>query len=109
MRHKPLKTKTGIEGKFLSKKKPKKGRANVYNTMHIGLGRQLKEAEALLAEEDVTIYCSPPCSQELPEENFTEVVLLAALGIRKCYGGKGEIIRTVCPPPKDSVFCLQAL
>ena len=30
VRHRPLKTKTGIERDFLSKKKPKKGRAHAY-------------------------------------------------------------------------------
>ena len=53
--------------------------------MHVGLGRKLKEAKAILAEEDVPIDCSPACSQELSEENFPEVVLLATLGIRKCH------------------------
>ena len=47
---------------------------------------------------------SPPCIQELPEENFTEVVLLTALHVRKCQGCKEEIIRTKCAPPKDLVF-----
>ena len=77
--------------------------------MHVGLGRQLKEAEAILAEEDVPTDCSPPCIKEMPEENFAEVVLLAALGVRKCNGCKGQIIRKNCQPPKDSVFCMQAL
>ena len=39
VRHRSLKTKTGLEGKFLYKRKPKKGRANVYKTMHVDLGR----------------------------------------------------------------------
>ena len=76
VRHRLLKTKTGMEGKFLNKKKMKKERANVYKTMHIGLGRQSKEAKG--------------CSQELPDENLPEVVLLAALGVRKCQGCKGK-------------------
>ena len=42
--------------------------------MYVGLGRQLKEA--ILAEEDVPIDCSPPCTQELPEVNFLEVAPL---------------------------------
>ena len=50
--------------------------------MYVGLGRQLREAEVILAEEDVPIDCSPPCTHELPEENFLEIVLLAALGLR---------------------------
>ena len=56
--------------------------------MHVGLGRQLKEVEAILTEEDVPIDCSPPCTQELPEENFPEFILLAALAVRKCHGCK---------------------
>ena len=47
------------------------------------------------------IYC---CTQELPEENFPEVVLLAALGVRRCHGCKGQIIRKNCQPPTDLVF-----
>ena len=73
-------------------------------TIHVGQGRQLKEAKAILAEEDAPIDFSPPCTQELPEENFPEVVVLAALGVRKCHVCKGQIIRTKCPPPKDLVF-----
>ena len=88
-RHRPLKTKTGI-GKFMNKKKLKKGRAFIFKTMHVGLGRQLKEAKVILAEEDVPIDCSPPCGQEPPKENFTELVLLAAVGVGKCQGCKGK-------------------
>ena len=69
--------------------------------MHVGLGRQLKEAKAILAEEHVAIDCSPPFGEELPKENFLEVVLLAALDVRKCQGCKGEILRMKClPHPK---------
>ena len=77
--------------------------------IRIGLGRQLKEAEAILAEEDVPFDCSPPCSQELPQENLPEVVLLAALGVRKCHGCKGQILKQNCQPPKEFFFCMQAL
>ena len=77
--------------------------------MHVGLGRQLQEAKAILAQEDMPIDCSPSCTQELPEENFPEVVLLATLGVRKCQGFKGQIIRKNCQPPIDLVFCMQAL
>ena len=31
--------------------------------MHVGLGRQLKEAEAILADEDVAIDRPPLCTQ----------------------------------------------
>ena len=75
----------------------------------VGLGRQLNKAEAILAEEDVPIDCFPPCTQELPEENFPEVVVLATLGVRKCHGCKGQIIKKNCQPPKDLVFHMQAL
>ena len=61
--------------------KKKKKKSSVNKHMHVGLGRQLKEAESILAEEDVPIDSSPACSQELPEENFPEVVLLAVLGV----------------------------
>ena len=67
------------------------------------------EAEAILAKEDALIACSPPYSQELPEENFLEIVPPAALGLRKCHGCKGEIIRIKCPPPKRFGLCMQAL
>ena len=76
--------------------------------MHVGLGRQLKEAKAILAEEDVPIDCCPPCTQELPKENFPEVVLLATLGVRKCCGCKGQIMKKMASPP-NSFFCMQAL
>ena len=68
VRHRPLKRKSDIEGRFVNRKL-KKGRANIYKTMHVGLGMQLKEAKGILAEEneDVPIDCSPPCGQELPK------------------------------------------
>ena len=74
-RQRPAKTKTGIEGTFVQKKKQKKAAVN--KNMHVGLWKQLKEAKAILAEEDVPIDCSPPCTQELPKENFPNIVLLA--------------------------------
>ena len=66
--------------------------------IHVGLRRQLQEAEANMAEEDGPLDCSSPCTQELPEENFPEVVLLATLGVRKCHGCKGQIIKKNCQP-----------
>ena len=42
-RHRPTKTKTGIEGTFMQKKKQKKSSVN--KNIHIGLRWQLKEAE----------------------------------------------------------------
>ena len=68
--------------------------------MYVGLGRQLKEAKAILAEEYVPIDCSPPCTQTLPEENFPEVILLATLGVRKCHGCKGQIIKKIASPQR---------
>ena len=50
--------------------------------MHVNA---IKGAKAILAEEDVWLECFSFCTQELPEENFPEV-LLAALGVRKCHG-----------------------
>ena len=41
---------------------------NVNKIKHVGLGRQLKEAKAILAEENGSIDCSPPCTQELLKE-----------------------------------------
>ena len=76
--------------------------------MHVGLGRQLKEAEAILAK-DVAIDCSPPCTQELPDKNFPEVVLLTAFGVRKCHGCKGQILKKNCQPTTDLIFHIQAL
>ena len=73
-RHRPVNTKTGIEGTFLQKKGTEENSSKNKN-MHVVLRRQLKEAKAILAEEDVQIDCSPPCTQELPKENLQEVVL----------------------------------
>ena len=64
-------------------------------------------AEAILAGKEIN--CSPLCSQGPPEDNVPEVVLMAALGIRRCHGCKGEILKQNCQPPKDLVFWLQAL
>ena len=64
-------------------------------------------AEAILAEKEIN--CSPPCSQGPPKDDVPEVVLMAALGIRRCHGCKGEILKQNCQPPKDLVFRMQAL
>ena len=55
----------------------------IYINIHLGLGKQLHETKLILAEEDsdVPIDSSPPCDQELPEENFPEMVVLSGLGI----------------------------
>ena len=78
VRHRPLKRKS-IEGAFVNNKL-KKGRANVYQTMQPGFGRQLQETKSILAEEnaDVPIDNSPPCGLDPTKEKFPEVVLLAA-------------------------------
>ena len=106
-RHRPTKTKTGIEGTFVQKKKQKKSSVN--KNIHIGLGRQLKEAEGILAEKDVPIDCSPPCSQELLQENFPEVVLLAALGVWKCHGCTGKYWNKIASPPRIWFFAFRLL
>ena len=72
--------------------------------MHVGLGRQLKEAKAILAEEDAPIDSSPPHGQEPPKDNFPEGVLLAAVGVTKYQGCKGGILRIKCPPQKICFF-----
>ena len=58
--------------------------------MHIGLGRQLQEARSILGEENAyeTINCSPPCGQELPDENFREAGLLSGLGYKSAHSQK---------------------
>ena len=66
--------------------------------IHIGIAHQIKEAEAILAEKEID--CSPPCSQVLPQENFPEVVLMAALGIRRCHGCKGPMLKQKLPAPQ---------
>ena len=104
-RHRPVKTKTSIQSAFVQKKKPKK--TTVKKTSHIDLAHQITVAEAILAEKEIN--CSPPCSQVPPEDNVPEVVLMAALGIRRCHGCKGEILKQNCQTPKDFVFWLQAL
>ena len=63
----------------------------------------------MLAEEDTAFDCFPPCSHEPTEENFPEVVLLAALCLTKYQGCKEKILRTKLPLPKDLVFHMQAL
>ena len=112
VRHRPAKSKTGLEGTFVQKKKKKKQKkAAINKNIYAGLelGRQLKEAKAILGEEDVPVDCCSPCTQEMPQENFPGVVLLASLGVRKCHGCKGQILRQNSQPPKDLVFCMQAL
>ena len=104
-RHRPVKTKTSIQGKYVQKKKQKK--TTVKKTSHIGLAHQITVAEAILAEKEIN--CSPPCSQGPAEDNVPEVVLMAALGIRRCHGCKGEILKQNCQPPKDLVLQMQAL
>ena len=64
-------------------------------------------AEAILAEKEIN--CSPTCSQEPPKDNVPEVVLMAALGIRRCHGCKGGILKQNCQPPIDLVFWMQTL
>ena len=104
-RHRPVETKTSIQGEYVQKKKQKK--TTVKKNSHIGLAHQITVAEAILAEKEIN--CSPPCSQGPPEDNVPEVVLMAALGIRRCHGCKGKILKQKCQPPKDLVFWVQVL
>ena len=52
--HMPL-TMKSIEGTFVNKKKSKKGRDEVYKTMHVDLGKQLQEAALIIAEENADV------------------------------------------------------
>ena len=104
-KHRPVKTKTSIQGEYVQKKKQKK--TTVKETSHIGLTHQITVAEAILKDKEIN--CSPPCSQGPAKDNVPEVVLMAALGIRRCHGYKGEILKQNCQPPKDLVFQMQAL
>ena len=105
-RHRSAKTKTGIEGAFVQKKKQKKSSVN--KNIHIGLTQQLKEAECILAEKDVPIDCSPPCSQELPQENFSD----CSPGCFRCkkmsWHVRLKYWNKIVSPLKDLVFCMQA-
>ena len=103
-RHRPVKTKTSIQGEYVNKKKQKK--TTVKKTSHIDLACQITVAEAILAEKEMN--CSPPCSLGPPEDNIPEVVLMVALGIRRCHGCRGEILKQNCQPPNDLVFWMQA-
>ena len=62
-------------------------------------GSQLKEAKVILAVEDAPIDCSPPSTEELPKQNFPEVVL-AGLGVGKFHGCKGKIIKKLLTPKR---------
>ena len=91
-RHRPVKTKTSIHGGYVQKKKQKN--TTVKKTSHISLAQQITLAESILTEEETN--CSPPCSQEPHEDNVPEVMLMAALGIRRCHGCQGEILKQNC-------------
>ena len=104
-RHRSVKTKTSMQDKYVQKKKQKK--TTVKKTSHTGLACQITVAEAILAEKEIN--CSPSCSQGPPKDNVPEVVLMATLGIRRCHGCKGEILKQNCQPPKDLMFQMQAL
>ena len=79
----------------------------IKKTSHISLVHQITWVEGILTEEEIN--SSPPCSQEPHKDNVTEVVLMTALGIRRCHGFKEEILKQHCQPPKDLVFRMQAL
>ena len=104
-RHRPVKTMTSIQGKYVQKRNKRK--TTVKKTSHISLPHQITVAEGILTETEIN--CSPPCSEEPHEDNVPEVVLMAALGIRRCHGCQGEILKQNCQPPKDLVLRMQAL
>ena len=72
--HRPSKRKS-TEGSFLSKRKSKKARGKFHRYIHVSLGKELQEAESVLAQEDShgPIDSSPPCGLELPENNLLKV------------------------------------
>ena len=92
---------------FVSKKKSKIERTKVHRNIHVGFGKQLQESESILADDiyDASIDSSPLCGQELPGENFPEVVLFSGLGITKFQRCKGEVMN----PPKDFICHIKAL
>ena len=104
-RHRPVKTKKSIQGECIQTKKQKK--TTIKKTSHISLTHQITLVEGILTEEEINSL--PPCSQEPCEDNVPEIVLMAGLGIRRCHGCKGEILKQHCQPPKDLVFKMQAL
>ena len=97
-RHRPVKTKTSIQGKYIQTKKQKK--TTIKKTSHISLAHQITLAEGILTEEEIN--SSPPCCQELHEDNVPEVVLMAGLDIRRYQGCRGEILKQHYQPPKRS-------
>ena len=97
-RHRLVKTKTSVQGEYVQKKKQRK--TTVKKTSHISLAHQITVAKGILMEKEIN--CSPPCSQEPHEDNVPEIVLMAALGIRRCHGCRGEILKQNCQPPQRS-------
>ena len=71
-RHRPVKTKTSIQGEYIWTKKQKK--TTIKKTSHISLVHQITLVEGILTEEEIN--SSPPCSQEPHEDNVPEVVLM---------------------------------
>ena len=94
----PVKTKTSIQGEYIQTKKQKK--TTIKKTSHISLAHQITLVEGILTEEEIN--CSPPCSQEPHKDNVPEVVLMAGLGIRRCHGCMGDILKQHCQPPQRS-------
>ena len=66
----------------------------VYRNIHVCLGRQLQEAESVLARDGdgTPITNSPACEQELLAENYLEVILFSSLGMKHCHSCRGEIV-----------------
>ena len=59
-RHRPVKTKTSIQGEYIQTKKQKK--TTIKKNSHISLVHQISLAEGIVIEEEIN--SSPPCSQE---------------------------------------------
>ena len=96
-RHRPVKTKTSIQGEYVQKMKQKK--TTVKKTSHIGLACQITVAEAILAEKEIN--CSPPCSQGPPKDNVPEYCAHGCFRYKKMSWLQGGNIETKLPaPPK---------
>ena len=98
-RHRPVKTKTSIQGEYIWTNKQKK--TTIKKTSHISLAHQITLAEGILTEEEIN--SSSPCSQEPHKDNVPEVVLMAGLGIRRCHGCMGDILKQHCHPQRSSL------
>ena len=67
--------------------------------MHVGLGRQLKEAKAILAEEDLLTLL-----RDCPRKIYKRFFYLLPQVYGSTMTGRGKLLEQKCPSPKDLVF-----